>query len=311
MKITIIILLFSSFALFGQEPIYNINQHNLHLLNYADYFDGSFDISIDNSYEFYKNDKQFNSTNLNLNIEFAHRIKIGINANYNYLENNNNNSNLDAVIKYRYYFNEIYLVLAANIGFINSKIDYSNLKNRYSYQELNPLDLQYNKQNLNLGFGATINYSSKMGAGFYLNHINTPSLPLNNDKIPIKYTAFIRNRFGDFSSILTYSYQDNFYYNPNDLNYYNSMLSYFGANINNLFFYPYMNIGLGYKYLSNNNNVFSLNFGFIIESWSTDIYINYSPSIMQTPASKSIAQFHQVSIYFKAATHRNGGLRFL
>ena len=314
MKKIFIILLLSSFALFGQEPIYNINPNNLHLLNYANYEYDTFYVNLDNSYEFYNNDKQFNSTNLNLNFDFENKIQLGINSEYNYLGNNNNNFNFDGILKYKYSFNEDFnIVFAGNIGFINSNIDYSTLESRYSNEELTSLDIAYNKQNLNLGFGATFNYLhtfsylSIMEAGVYFNHLNSASLPLNNDKIPIKYTAFIRNRFGQFSSLLTYAYQDNFYYNPKDFDYYYSMLNYIGANINYLFYFP-LDIGLGYKYLSNNSNMYSVSASYLLGRWKKEFSIFYSFSLLDMKTNNP-ALLHQLGVYFHFSNsiYRTGG----
>ena len=175
----------------------------------------------------------------------------------------------------------MHLVFAGNIGFINSRIDYSNLTSRYSFESPSVLDLSYNSQNLNLGFGATIRYGYFIEAGVYLNHLNTPNLPLNKDEIPIKYTAFLRNRFDYFTFLLTYSYQDNFYLNPNDLDYYYSMLNYFGANLNYQFYNPNINLGLGYKYLSNNSNMYSIRASYLFGYYKKELEVFYSFSYLQ------------------------------
>lgn len=306
MKKTFIILFLSSFALFGQEPIYNINHSNLHLINYANYKYDTFYVNLDNSYEYYTNDKQFNSTNLNLNFDFENKIQLGINTNYNYLGKNNNTSNFDGIIKYKHYFNEqVSLIFAGNIGFINSRIDYSNLTSRYSSESPSALDLSYNSQNLNLGFGATIRYSYFMEAGVYLNHLNSPSLPLNNDEIPIKYTAFIRNKFGNFSSLLAYSYQDNYYLNPNDFDYYYSMLNYFGITLEYIPACCY-SIGVGYKYLSNFSDIYTISNKLFIGGFK----LTYSFSIMNDYSNK-LAQLHQVGFNYNINRIRHRGVGFL
>jgi len=309
MKITIIILLFCSVALFGQEPIYNINSHNLHLLNKASNNNLRYNIKIDNSFEYYNKDNKQNSTYLNFLVKTTDNIIVGLNSEYNYINSSNKYLNIDGVIIYKKGFdNYFYTYTALNIGATNYQIDYSNLLKRYDYTQSSPNNISFNKTLLNIGASAIIGYK-KHQIGFSVNHLNQAKLPVDNDKIPIKYTAFIRNRYKyNFYSTLYYSYQDKFFYNPSDISYYYNMLNYIGINID---YSDLANIGIGYKHLSNNNNVFSMNISFIIETYNTSISIIYSPSIMQTPASKSIAQFHQVSIYFKAATHRNGGLRYL
>ena len=309
MKKLLTILLLSSFALFGQEPIYNINSNNLHLLNKASYNNLRYNINIDNSFEYYNKNNQQNSTHLNFLIKTTDKIIVGLNSEFNYINSSNKNLNFDGVIIYKMELdNFFYTYTALNIGATNYQIDYSNLQKRYDYTQSLPNNIYFNKTLFNIGASAIIGYKQHQ-VGFSVDHLNQAKLPVNNDKIPIKYTAFIRNGYkSHFYSSLYYSYQDEFFYNPSDINYYYDMLNYIGINLD---YTDLANIGIGYKHLSNNNNVFSVNISFIIDTYNTSISLTYSPSIMQTAASKSIAQFHQISIYFKAATHRSGGLRFL
>ena len=296
---------------FSQEPIYNINEYNLHLLNYADYKYDTFYVSLDNTYEFYSNNKQFNSTDLNLNFDFKNKFQAGINAEYNYLGKDNNIANFDAILKYKYKFNnEINVIVAGNIGFVNSNIDYLTLRPRYSFFESTTINnTSFTKQNLNLGMGITFNHSQIMKVGLYLNHLNTPTLPFNKDRIPIKYTAFIRSRFGEFSSLLIYSYQDAFLYNPMDLDYYFKMLNYLGLNLNYQFYYPDINIGLGYKYLFDDKGIYSISASYGFNKGGQAMNIFYSFSLLQAESNNK-ALFHQFGIYFYLAkpVYRLSGL---
>lgn len=310
MKTLSVILLLFTLCSYGQEPIYNTNRYNIHLLNFASPKEQDFGVFIDNSFEYYNNNKQMNSTNL----FFFHKIRssfnVGINAEYNYLNNSNNFSNLDFIADYKLVLKkDLFLKMAVNLGARNSNIDYSNLQSRYTYSEPLSTQISFKKTNFNLGLSSVISYKEQE-LGFFANHLNQAKLPMDGDKIPIKYTAYLRNRYRGFSSTLSYVYQDNFFLNPTDMSYYYDMLNYFGINLD--YNWYRLDFGAGYKYISNNSNVFSLNLGYSFIIGRTDMIMTYSPSLMQSANTNSIAQFHQLSIYFAKSVRRHqGSVRFL
>ena len=323
-KIFVVLFIYFSIIGIAQEPIYNLNINNIHLINFASEKENNFGAFVDNSYEYYSNNKQMNSTNLfiyhKIFSSFNARINAGINAEYNYLNNSNNYSNIDFVVDYKLLLgNDFFLKTAINLGARNNNIDYSNLQSRYTFDEVQNTNISFNETNFNLGFSSIISYK-KQEFGFSVNHLNKAELPMKDDRIPIKYTAYIRNRYAGnkserniFYSTITYSYQDSYFLNPTDMSYYYDMLNYFGINLD----WDYERIfysGIAYKYLSNKNNLFSLNFGFVLFMNTFNIGIKYSPSIMQSYDNKSITQFHQMSIYLKGfykATVNGGSVRSL
>ena len=322
-KILVVLFIYSSIIGIAQEPIYNLNINNIHLINFASPKAYKFNAYIDNSYEYYSNNKQMNSTNLFLYHKifssFNAGINAGINAEYNYLNNSNNYSNIDFIIDFKLLLSkDFFLKTAINLGARNNNIDYSNLQSKYTFDEPQNTNLSFNETKFNLGFSSIISYKEQE-FGFSVNHLNKAELPMKNDKIPIKYTAFIRNRYAKnkyeqniFYSTITYSYQDSYFLNPTDMTYYYDMLNYFGINLDWDYERKFYS-GIAYKYLSNKNNLFSLNLGFRLAINSFNLGITYSPSIMQANDNKSLAQFHQISIYLKGfERHRMGGsVRFL
>ena len=270
---------------FAQEPIYSLSSGNLHLINYAYHTTNNSKIIADNSFEYYNNDKTFNSTNIYFDYSFVDKIIFGINTNLNFKNNKNYGFGFDGIIKYKI-IDDSYsrLFIAANFGFINTNIYFPSLQTPYFFNDYNTDYLYINKTNFNLGLSTSYEYK-KQSIGFSLNHINQPKLPYNNTQIPIKYTAFIRNEYGRISSILSYVYQDDVF-NTEVLN------SYFGIDLA-------VNLGPvslqgGYKYLSNFNDIYSI--GAIINI--KNLSLRYNFSILQDNYSSQTAQFHQVGIYY-------------
>ena len=293
---------------FAQEPIYNRGSSDL--LNYAYKPHKTTSIKLNNSFEFYNNDKINNHTNLYINTNLRYKIAVGFNAKYTYLSKCNNISGFDGIINYNIISTDSFnLYFAVNMGFINSNIDYIDLQTPYSFVTPINTELSFNSQNFNIGVSSFLKYKGQSIA-LSFNHLNTPNLPLTNDKIPIKYTAFIRNEFGRFSSVILYSYQNEFLFNPVDLDYYFKMLYYFGFDLK-------VNLGMfslygNYKYLSNYNDIYALG----VNLQLNEIQIDYHFSILQDNIINKTAQFHQVGIYYYFSKNRrgrtiNGGLRYL
>lgn len=278
------ILFLTTVFVLGQEPIYNINNYNLHLLNYAEFIRSDYSISSDNGFNYYTTDKILFYSNLNFDYELKEEIKIGVNVKFDYLNTDNFNTGFDGIFKYKINFNgRIKLDLSSNIGVLSSKVG------------IETINAIAKKNSLNIGLSSILHYSSH-SIGFSIDHLNKPKLPFNNGEMPIKYTAFLRNRFGQFSSLLIYNQQDDFLFNPADLKYYYEMFNYLGINANYQIIYPFINLGLGIKHLSNNNNIYSINTNFVLGHSGKRLVVNYSFSIM--PESKNkIAQFHQISLY--------------
>ncbi|MCF8296776.1 MAG: type IX secretion system membrane protein PorP/SprF [Saprospiraceae bacterium] len=313
MKRLTLILLFISTLAFGQEAIFNVGKHNIHLLNYAHNKNDRLNLSLDNNIEFYNKNEQFNTSNLNFNIRVFPALKTGLNIKYNLLGEENNISEFDAIIKYKTYLNGyLNLVVAANFGIIENKISYNTLKPRYSFEEIEPLNQSFKKSNFNLGFGTSLKHPI-YEIGVAVNHLNQPKLPLDNERIPIKYTAYIRNNLlrEKLFSTLIYQYQDEYFYNPIDMEYYYSMLNYMGVNLD--YELPEINFGLGFKYLSNNNNVYSLIIGkSFSNSFNNSFSLNYSASIIPDIINNDFAQFHQLGLYYSFVSRellRNSGMR--
>ena len=285
MKKLLIILLFSSVALFGQESVYSLSSSNLHLINYAYHTINNSRILTDNNFEYYNNDKTFNSTNIYFDFALRKRIIFGINTNLNFQNNKNYNFDFDGIIKYQIIDGaDSKFYIAANFGFLNTNIYFPSLQTPYSFNDYNIDYLYINKNNFNLGLSTSYEYK-KQSIGFSLNHINQPKLPYNNTQIPIKYTAFIRNEYGRISSILSYVYQDDIF-NTEALN------SYYAIDLA-------VNLGQislqgGYKYLSNFNDIYSVGTSININR----LNLRYNFSILQDNYSSKTAQFHQVGIYY-------------
>ena len=284
-KKLITILLFSSFALFGQEPIYNISSSNLHLLNYAYHTTNNTKILADNSFEYYNNDKIFNSTNIYFDFAFRDRFAFGLNTNLNFQNNKNNKFGFDGIIKYKIIDGaDSRLFIAVNLGLLKTNIYFPTLQMPYSFSDAKIDYLYINKTNLNIGFSSQYEYK-KQFIGFSLNHINKPKLPFNDTQIPIKYTAFIRNEFGRISSILSYVYQNDIF-NTEALN------SYYGIELTSIL--GQVSLLGGYKYLSNFNDIYSVGAFINING----LNLKYNFSILQDNYINKTAMFHQIGINY-------------
>ncbi|MCF8296774.1 MAG: type IX secretion system membrane protein PorP/SprF [Saprospiraceae bacterium] len=297
-RLTIILILTSSWS-FGQDAIFNVHKQNLHLLNYAFLKKENVNLAIDNSFEYYSKDKIFNTTNLNFDLpsKNENKIKIGCNIKSGFLGEKNNISDFDAIFKYKYNLNHSgseYFSFASNLGLSNNQISYKTLNQRYSFKEFTPSDVMFNKLNFNVGVGGLFHDENKE-IGVYVNHLNRPNLPIADDKTPIKYTAYLRNYFWKIGlySTLIYQYQDGYFYNQIDLDYYYCMLNYLGVNFD--YELNSVNLGLGFKHLSNTNNIYSANLDLPLND---EFNIVYSASIMQNLPNDKLAHFHQIGMYF-------------
>ena len=282
---------------FAQEPIYNNTIYT------SIYFNERYSVESEghliNSLEYYNKNKVFNTTSLQYKQLVSNNLVAALNAEYNYLGTDNNIAEINGIIEYEYETINPSIFLYVKAGVINNNISYSSLQSRYTFKEqTTSSNISFNKQLLNIGFGASLVYES-LDLGFDINHINQPKLPLDGDKVPIKYSAYIRKNISKrFISKVNYMYQDEFFFNPVEMDYYYSMLNYFGANINYQVFGPDINLGLGYKYLSNYNNMYSINVSYHLENFGKHFDIGYAFSILDDKYSKQTALFHQVGISY-------------
>jgi len=192
MKKLLAILFIISLSSFAQEPIYNLNRYNLHLFNYAIYSHSDYRIAIDNSFETYSNNKSINSTNILFSAKLGYGFYSSLNIKKQYLGNENSISGFDGVITYFIRTRNYNFSFAGNIGMINNSINFNTLETPYNFNNIPTTDFNsFNENNLNLGLSA-IFLARNYFIGFSANHLNTPKLPYGDDKIPIKYTAFIR-----------------------------------------------------------------------------------------------------------------------
>lgn len=312
MKRLFIILFFVSLCGFAQEPIYNINKQNLHLFNYAFFTYSDNRIAIDNSFEKYSDNRFINSSNLLYSAKVYRSFYASLNLKYHYLGAENNISSFDGVITYKIAFSrKKQIIIAGNIGMIKSDINFNTLETPYSFNKNTNTDFVFlNENNLNLGFSALV-LARYYIIGFSANHINMPKLPYGDDKLPIKYTAFIRSpikmkgvRKNQLVWTMIYQYQNAFLYNPIDLDYYFDMLNYFGANLEyNL---KSWNFGMGYKLLSNNNNILTAQLGY-----GRGLFrLNYSFSYMNTIDKNEYGLFHQIGLYIHFRNNLRGKIGF-
>ena len=298
MKKLLAILFIISLNSFAQEPIYNLNRYNLHLFNYAFYTYSDNRIAIDNSFEKYSDNRFINSSNLLFNAKLGYKFYTSLNIKHHYLGAENSISGFDGVITYfhkRSRFNN--LIIAGNVGMINNSINFNTLETPYNFNNIPTTDFNsFNETNLNLGLSA-IFLASSFIVGVSANHLNTPKLPYGDDKLPIKYTTFIRAPIkikgihkGRIVGTMIYQYQKAFLYNPLNLNYYFDMLNYLGLNLEASYYS--WTFGLGYKLLSNNNNIMSAELIYYLGIFS----FNYSFSYMNTIDKNDYGLFHQIGI---------------
>ncbi len=293
MKILWILLLFShSLLLYGQDPIYNINKENLHLVNHAIIKCEKISISSDNLYENYKNNNTIFNSVFDLKYNTRSGFSLGFNTTYENRDGLNKCKNFDFIVSYDLYlFCALKTSFAINAGVINNSYYNDNIYNRYSFAvKRNTYD--FNKHNFNIGLSSVF-YGKSFSFGMAVNHLNKPKLPINpGERIPMKYSAFIRNGFLDKKIItsLVYQFQDEYLYDNIDLDYYYNMLNYLGINIDyNFLMYS---IGLGTKHLFNNSNISSLQAGVIFEK----IKLYYSSSMFYDKNDNSL--FHQFGGYY-------------
>ena len=296
---------------FTQEPIYNINKNNIHLFNYAFYTYSDKRIAIDNSFEKYSDNRFINSSNILFSTKLGYEFYSSLNISYQYLGAKNSISGFDGVITYYTHSRHNNIIFAGNIGMINNTINFNTLETPYNFNNKPMSDFNsFNENNLNLGLSA-IFLARNFIVGVSANHLNTPKLPYGNDKLPIKYTAFIRApikmrgvRKDKLVWTMIYQYQNEFLYNPLDLDYYFDMLNYLGLNLE--YNYQLWNFGMGYKLLSNNNNIMSaqLAYGHGLLRFS------YSFSYMNTIDKNEYGLFHQIGLYMHFRNNTRGRIGF-
>lgn len=301
MKKLFVIIFFVSLTSFAQEPIFNINKQNMHLLNYAYFSETQTDFSIDNSFEYYDKDRMFNSSKLNLNLAIIKNFNTGLEIGLEYQNGLVNISNFDAIFGYNFHFDSLKgISIAANFGVVSVNTEKGGEYIRYTNQDVKDANYDLYAQRANIGFSTVLFYKLN-SIGFSANHINKPDIPDGNDGyIPLKYTAYIRGSVvkNKLIAMLSYQYQDKYMYDNLELDYYYNMLSYTGVNLEYFFNEGFLNgtwnIGLADKILLNNSNIISAQVG-----WGNKrIYLNYSPSVMIDNNAKSSAFFNQVGIYF-------------
>jgi len=295
----ILVVLFIYFSIIGiaQEPIYNLNRYNLHLFNYAFYTYSDNRIAIDNSFEKYSSNRYINSSNILFSARLDFKLYASLNIKHHYLGAENSISGFDGVITYYIRSKHNNFIFAGNVGMINNSINFNTLETPYNFNNIPTTDFNsFNENNLNLGLSA-IFLASNFIVGVSANHLNTPKLPYGDDKLPIKYTTFIRAPIkikgihkGRIVGTMIYQYQKAFLYNPLNLNYYFDMLNYLGLNLEASYYS--WTFGLGYKLLSNNNNIMSaqLAYGHGLLRFS------YSFSYMNTIDKNDYGLFHQIGI---------------
>jgi len=300
MRKIIAILIFASFTSFAQEAIFNINKQNMHLLNYAYFSETQADVSIDNSFEYYNNDRKFNNTKLDLNLNIIKNFNTGLELGLDYQNGLINISNFDAIFGYNFHFDSLKGVfIAANVGVVSVNTEKGGEYTKYTYSDIETANYNLYAQRANFGF-STVAFYNVHSIGISVNHINQPDIPDNNDGfIPIKYSAYIRSSIikNKLVAMLSYQYQDKYLYDNLELDYYYNMISYLGINLEYYLLENSngrWNIGLADKILANNVNIISAQVG-----WGNDeIYVNYSPSVMIDSKTNNTAIFNQIGVYF-------------
>jgi hypothetical protein len=293
-RFLLIVFLLHSLLIVAQDPIYNINKENLHLVNFAFYDNNNkFNISSENLFENYKN----NNTVFNSVLDFRHDAYAGFNLGFNTTYENrnglNNYKNFDFIISYKLYLFWILRArIAVNVGVLNNSYNNQNTYNRYT-NDIHVNTYDFKKHNFNTGLSSAF-YTKTFFFGMSANHLNKPKIPTTpTERIPIKYSAFIRKTFFDkkLTTNLVYQFQDGYLYDNIDMDYYYNMLNYMGVNID----YEFLmySVGIGTKHLFNNSNINSIQAGLIFEK----IKFYYSSSLFSNKNDHSL--FHQFGIYFK------------
>jgi hypothetical protein len=290
-RFLLIFFLLHSLLIVGQDPIYNLNKENLHLVNFAFVENERLSISSENLFENYKN----NNTVFNSVLDFRYDTRTGFNLGFNTTYENrkglNNYKNFDFIISYNFDFLLILRTsIAVNVGFLNNSYNNQNTYNRYT-NDIQTNTYSFNKHNFNTGFSSVF-YGNTFSFGMAVNHINKPKIPTTpNERIPIKYSAFIRKTFLEKKIItnLVYQFQDGYLYDNVDLDYYYNMLNYLGINID----YEFLmySVGIGTKHLFN-DNISSVQAGLIFDR----LKFYYSSSLFSDKNDHSL--FHQFGVYF-------------